>query len=545
MAPPPLASLELTGSETQLSPAASPAALPTDARAIPSQFTAVGDCSSSDGSSAAAVPHSLGQPRTLSMMLAVVSIFAVGGILYAAIFTPIVLAREAREARTPPPPPPGAPPLRIVLITDWHTNPFYSQQVGVACQCNSFRAARRSDCLLAAPASPFGQMGCDAPEALGAASLEAAAAAVPDPDLVIVLGDLVMHGSPGEDLTQATFWNMSARIARAFPSRPRACTVPLGNNDVYPDYHINNSDTLYYATQARTARAFCGIDESVAALFARRGYYHVRIHLHKLRVLVLNTNIYAVYNCPTSHATRDMHGRPAVCGPDPLGQFAWLETQLSEAAAAGEFVHVHGHIVPGLDMFERTPMWAEDYASRWWQLVDAHATVIDGLFFGHWHSAVVRPTRSAAAAEAPALQALASISPIYGNNPVFYSASFPHHDYRLQPQGFTQHVLTLATAGRYPSFVATPRATPPNGLTNRDYLEWIATWLTPEGEAAFVGFYDQWKAGYHGKGLACNTSDADFQECAVCTGGCRVAFACLNSDGLTEAGYRACVARHL
>ena len=163
--------------------------------------------------------------------------------------------------RTTPPllPSPPLRPLKLIIISDWHTHPDYSTLVrpGWPCSCSNSSFGKLS-CALQQPASAYGQVGCDSPERLTRASLEAAAAAVPDPDLVIVLGDLVWHESQSEASTQELFHQMSRAIADAFPSRPMACTVPLGNNDVYPGYHVNNSDRLYYARQAAVAREFCG-----------------------------------------------------------------------------------------------------------------------------------------------------------------------------------------------------------------------------------------------------------------------------------------------
>ena len=194
----------------------------------------------------------------------------------------------------PPPPPPPAPaaprPLELIIISDWHTHPDYSPSVrpGYPCFCSNASLDKSTTdnvpCARAQPASNYGQVGCDSPELLTSASLEAAAADIPQPDLVIVLGDLVWHESTGQASTQEIFHHVSRVIAQAFPGRPRACTVPLGNNDVYPGYHVNNSNPREYAWQAAVAREHCGIDAQTAAHFARYGYYMgVRVRL-RLRV---------------------------------------------------------------------------------------------------------------------------------------------------------------------------------------------------------------------------------------------------------------------
>ena len=159
----------------------------------------------------------------------------------------------------PPPPPPPAPaaprPLELIIISDWHTHPDYSPSVrpDYPCFCSNASSDKSTTdnvpCARAQPASNYGQVGCDSPELLTSASLEAAAADIPQPDLVIVLGDLVWHESTGQASTQEIFHHVSRVIAQAFPGRPRACTVPLGNNDVYPGYHVNNSNPREYAWQ--------------------------------------------------------------------------------------------------------------------------------------------------------------------------------------------------------------------------------------------------------------------------------------------------------
>ena len=109
----------------------------------------------------------------------------------------------------------------------------------------------------------------------------------------------------------------------------------------------------------------------------------------------------------------------------------------------------------------------------------------------------------------------------------------------------TQHTLNLDLAATYPNFVASPKAAPPSGgVTNAEYLAWMETWLTPEGDAEFDRFFAQYKAGCHGRGLACNDTSIRFDDCRSCTGACRVAFTCLQMDGTSQRAYEECVEQH-
>ena len=444
------------------------------------------------------------------------------------------------------------PPLKMLLIMDWHADPFYNRSLGPLCKCNNATGRATSACVLQKEASRYGQIGCDAPPALNAASLEAAAAALPQPDLVLVLGDLVMHKAPSKKLTMQIFDEMSAAIAKTFLNKPKACTVPLGNADVFPDYYVNNSDTQYYEAQAKVAMEHCGIDAVTAKRFSRYGYYNLTMVKHRLLVLVINTNIYSPENCPDGVYGDGLYGDEEsgfthnVCGKDPLGQFEWLEQQLSTAESLGYRVHIHGHIPPVVDSYERIDMWAKAYTPMFWNLVERHADVLSGLFFGHFHSAEVRATRRMNAKSTPALQILSSVSPSYKSYPVFYTATYSPRTYLIET--FMQHSLNLETVGEGEDaeFVASPRAVPTTGLTNADYLKWAELWRTPAGDASFTAFFDQFKAGYHGDQRNDCTQVSDrFDECATCTGGCRAAFTCLMSHGTSTSEYQACVTEYV
>ena len=117
----------------------------------------------------------------------VVSAVAVIGLLFIAIATPLFVdainraeSNEPPSPSSPPSPPPGQP-LKVLMITDWHTLPDYSQYVraGGDCYCSNVTAMVQggTDCETAeAVNGVYGQYGCDGPVSLVIASLDAAAA---------------------------------------------------------------------------------------------------------------------------------------------------------------------------------------------------------------------------------------------------------------------------------------------------------------------------------------------------------------------------------
>lgn len=486
-------------------------------------------------------------PKTKTRAIGALCVLAAAGILYAATFTPLALEQLQRLQRhrpPPPAPPPSPAPLSFLIMTDWHNTPTYSNQYGHQCGCRSDLA--RPSCKRDQPASVFGQYRCDGPPELIKASLDAAVAVMPHPDVVFILGDLVTHNAGSLEVDRAVFQNTSALVADKFDGRStRACQVPLGNNDVYPNYFTDTSAPQQYAFQAQVAREHCGLDEATAAVFARNGYYNVTLRGGAVKVLVLNTNALAYVNRPGGPK------EPAsVDETDPFGQFAWMDAQFADAEAHGMVVHIQAHIAPALDSFARSPAWQPRYAERYWELVGKWAHVLAGHFFGHWHTREVRAVADAppgsALAKAPALQLLCALSPIYLNNPVFYTAELSPASLRVER--FYSHTLDLASVGDYPAFVAEEMVYPPRGMSNEGWSELAESWHdsasspTP-GDDSFRAFFRQFKAGHSGT-MQCNATTDTFQDCATCTLGCRTSFACLATYGRNASGYQHCMQVH-
>ena len=474
--------------------------------------------------------------------------------------------------------------FKMVVITDWHTNPYYNTSIGRKCLCTQLPGdVVEPSCILPSPASRFGQYGCDSPPPLAAASLSAAAAAVPDADLVLVLGDLVMHHSPDAAADHRMFADMSKRIQEAFPSRPFACQTPLGNNDVFPNYAVNNSDTNFYAPQARAARLYCGVGDAEASGFAAKGYY-ARQLLPRARLLILNTNIYASVHAimateqKLGHETTsarlasvvrsrrhlDVLRASARAGAreterDPLGQFKWMRQHMEWARRTGGKVYIAAHIPPVLDSYVRMQQWEPSFARRYWALVAEFADVLGLHIFGHVHAAEVRASGDPQLRAAPALQTLASVSPIFSSNPSIYTL---HATPNVGRSNLTLHSFNLSAAAhlsaRVPTTLGqlsfTPMVQRPLDSTrgfvasNSAYRQLFAGLLTmslnESARAQFDSFFDLFKGGHHGRGLECTRYEDTFQDCATCTGNCRVAFVCLQMSGTDADDYAACVKEH-
>ena len=307
-----------------------------------------------------------------------------------------------------------AEPLNALIIADLHIDPAYDT-----------RCARKLGRSVAN--EPFGSAGCDSPYALLDLTLAAAQRVMPSPDMLIVLGDLVVHGGPPD--SSAIFANVSQRLHATFPNLPvGGCALALGNNDVRPDYAVNISDPTFYARQAYWTTKLCDLAPDESALLTSHGYYNRSlVNRTGPSLVVLNTDVYS----PMENSNLSVEAYP-----DPFGQFAWLDALLADAQASNSSALIVGHIPPTIDSFYRSPMWQPYYASRYWELLHKRADAVAGQLYGHFHteqfrvwphvwtsatsSAQAPPATSAAVAAAPPLWALSSVSPIFHNNPSFH-----------------------------------------------------------------------------------------------------------------------------
>ena len=60
-------------------------------------------------------------------------------------------------------------PMRVIILSDWHSNPHYNANLGRQCYCSDLRQAAGGQaswlqpCELSQPASRYGQYGCAPP----------------------------------------------------------------------------------------------------------------------------------------------------------------------------------------------------------------------------------------------------------------------------------------------------------------------------------------------------------------------------------------------
>ena len=494
--------------------------------------------------------------------------------------------------------------MRGIVLTDIHVDPLYHPTASPAngCLCRE-ECSNTSQLWTGHFSRPFGQRGCGAPPDLLDHILASAAREVPSPDFVFVLGDLLAQASSTLDarhrasaanysLVMREFYpTVTSRIAKAFPSAVKSshglgCAVALGNNDVHPDYEIGLNDSSFYVWQAAAIADMCGLSDEEATSFRRGGFYARGGARGGPRLAVLNTAPYSSLHGPPLNVTSH---------PDPFGQFAWLEAELTRAAAQRTPLLILGHMPPGLDFYDREPLWQEAYAARYWELVKRHSSAVAGQFFGHSHRTQFRVWGGVPAEAQAPLLVMGSVSPKYGNNPSFAVVTLGqgagdeeeggavylrpsevrayYADLAGAKDAQTPRVELLYTTATRLQCCAPPDITscctplsqsaPPSDaarLTNARYDQWAESMTddpapTAASEAAWRHFHSDLNARAEpappgqrgtnplsGDGGNCTAPESFGHGCRVCTHGCRAAWLCLLRHGVSSRSYTACVA---
>ncbi len=288
--------------------------------------------------------------------------------------------------------------------------------------------------------SPYGQ---DTNFPLLQSLLAAMTQRVPNPDIVFVSGDFLVHGfqtkfnaaaSDNSPAAYAAFVNateqyMALKLAQTFP---RAQIVPaLGNNDSpCGDYAYAGTAFLASFSSAwnGAVNRFGGAPD-FQAVFATGGYYSTGFPVDpRGRLVVLDTQ-------PWSARYEDG------CGPGGgnLGnvELGWLAGQLADARAQGQRVWLLGHIPPGIDAYSTThnssapacpasivPFYADAYSSQLYALFAQYHDELAFGIFAHDHMDDYRVASDASGNVLLGVKLIPSVSPIFANNPSFVQFTY-------------------------------------------------------------------------------------------------------------------------
>jgi hypothetical protein len=282
--------------------------------------------------------------------------------------------------------------------------------------------------------SPYGE---DSNWALWTSTLRAMRAAAPNPQVVIVPGDVLAHHFPalatsaGGTTPEAAAENTMRRISRGleqtFP-QSQFLFVPGNNDDPCGDYRTA-PHTAYMSALARIWKPLVDRDDAAPKfdkMFAAGGYYTAALPQPKMRAIALND----VYWSVLYSACGKVKGNTAAA------ELNWLRTTLAETPAGSRNLIVM-HIPPGIDAMSTIfahrlmviPYLHGDDERVFLGLLERYRTRIAFAVAGHVHRSDFRVFGGVPIVIAP------SVSPIYKNDPAFMRLQIAPdgtpHDYEI------------------------------------------------------------------------------------------------------------------
>jgi len=274
--------------------------------------------------------------------------------------------------------------------------------------------------------------GDDSPFWLVNSSIYAMAQFVPNPDFILISGDLVAHSLSSENSSYALVYGaevlstISEIFAKAYNTTNKYVSSPitaLGNNDLYPKYAAPNTTASWFQMFADNWPSL-NYDTTEQQSFLGGGSYTIDIpipgsSLGSIRIIVLHTNYWSSSNTLTANDA------------DPGGVLAFLTNQLSSAQTSGKKVYILGHIPPGMDHYAQSPQWQARFITEYLNIVLPYVgSTVLGQFYGHEHVSLFRlfgqlsPQQANTMNLAGPVHLQTSISPVYDNYPGFRAYSY-------------------------------------------------------------------------------------------------------------------------
>ncbi|XP_063872462.1 sphingomyelin phosphodiesterase-like [Scylla paramamosain] len=273
------------------------------------------------------------------------------------------------------PPEPDAPRMKVLHLADIHMDPYYRS--GTNAVCPDDLCCREESGVAESPEAEAWYWGdyrhCGTPPYMLEDLFIHASTTHPDIDYIVWTGDAVPHNewSTSPEYNVEIVREVNSMIQKYFPEAPVFPVV--GNHEMSPLDQFPEpgkapeqfaADWLYEGLASQWSSLVPDLDLTTVKHAA---YYSVLLR-PGFRIISFNSmfgysnNMWLVAN-----------------SQDPASELAWLEGELNKAEAAGELVHLLGHVPPGILVAERT--WSREYN----RIVVRYENIIRGQFFGHTH----------------------------------------------------------------------------------------------------------------------------------------------------------------
>jgi len=159
-------------------------------------------------------------------------------------------------------------------------------------------------------------------------------------------------------------------LAKNFPGTPVHYAIGNHENTPVNSFPVNNQSYTLYNTMARNFQNLAQLDETAFNTFSAKGYY-TKLVKPNFRIISVNTNL-----CNNQNFWMLLDPE------DPDENLSYLVKILTTAEAAGEKVHILGHIAPGV-----TPDCIGQWSAAYNKIIRRFAPgTVTGQFFGHNHA---------------------------------------------------------------------------------------------------------------------------------------------------------------
>ncbi|KAH3787773.1 acid sphingomyelinase-like phosphodiesterase 3b [Dreissena polymorpha] len=227
----------------------------------------------------------------------------------------------------------------------------------------------------AKPTNPgqYGDFWCDSPWKLVNSSVQAMAKLKPNADFILWTGDTIVHASDKElnyEINAEVLTNITDLLKSVLPGVK--VYASFGNHDYWPNNQFPPANNRLYNDTLDRWESWIN-DSSQHNNFRKGAYYTVKTP-HGLRIIALNTNLYYTSNKVTVNVS------------DPADQLQWLNATLAHAKTNNEPVLITAHIPPGVHTPSILIWMHEMFHIPFVDILQTHADVIVGMFFGHDHS---------------------------------------------------------------------------------------------------------------------------------------------------------------
>lgn len=279
------------------------------------------------------------------------------------------------------------------------------------------------------------------------------------PENVIILGDFLAHRfrtlylqsthdhnrDHYNNFVLKTLQYLTSSIQQVLPADSSVYPV-IGNNDsvggkdcAYSDYCVITNGAFYKALANQWSALFSNNDNKsrFLATFPYAGYYEIILPNTRDHILVLNTVLFAT----------------KVQGPNvdkaAQAELNWLQQKLKEISDANEKTWIVYHIPPGIDAYSTAknflgvvvPFWDKEYSQPFLNLVHQYNSTITGVLSGHTHMDGFLVLDLNASTHNVVDTFIASVSPIFGNNPSFKTYSYSSDNFTIR--NFATYYLDL------------------------------------------------------------------------------------------------------